>query len=37
MDEEGDEIASDDETEAAQAARASASEFDPYADIRIER
>lgn len=37
VDDEGDEIASDDENEAAQAARATAAESDPYADVRIER
>ncbi|KAE8453745.1 hypothetical protein EG329_009256 [Mollisiaceae sp. DMI_Dod_QoI] len=36
VDEDGSEIASDDESEAAQAARTAAAEFDPYADVRIE-
>ncbi|CZR61125.1 uncharacterized protein PAC_11021 [Phialocephala subalpina] len=36
VDEDGSEIASDDEGEAAQAARANAAEFDPYADVKIE-
>ncbi|KUJ20573.1 uncharacterized protein LY89DRAFT_715948 [Mollisia scopiformis] len=37
VDEDGSEIASDDEGEVAQAARATAAEFDPYADVRIEQ
>ncbi|KAF8867254.1 hypothetical protein BDZ45DRAFT_734520 [Acephala macrosclerotiorum] len=36
VDEDGSEIASDDEGEAAQAARANAAGFDPYADVKIE-
>jgi RXT2-like, N-terminal len=37
VDEDGYEVDSDDDDERAQAAIAAAAEFDPYADVRIER